>query len=365
MIFIQNLLDLLLEASPWLVLGLALGGAMKALIPTTFLQRHLKGQGLVAIIKAAILGAPLPLCSCGVIPAALGLRKAGASKPATTSFLVSTPETGIDSISITYALLGPFMAIVRPIAALISALVAGLLVAIYDPEKELDHKISMNHKKTDCCGHSCSSEETHDEATVSEYVSACCDTTDVDQTQFTKKSWLYSVMEGIRYAFTQLLDDIVTWLIIGLIFAALVKTYLPPDFIGQWGTGITAMLIMLLAGIPMYICATASTPVAAGLMMSGVSPGVALVLLLTGPATNISTLGIIRRELGKQTMWLYLLGVGATAITSGLLVDYIVGTWNINMDIQYHSHEESTLWLQWGALLFLTGIISLRWLNKR
>lgn len=362
--FIQNLLDLLLEASPWLVFGLALGGAMKALIPTTLLQQHLKGQGIAAITKAAILGAPLPLCSCGVIPAALGLRKAGASKPATTSFLVSTPETGIDSISITYALLGPFMAIVRPIAALISALTAGLLVAVFDPEKETSHQPATSHQKADCCSNSSPSCD-GDETATPECVTSCCDTQEMGTTEAAKKPWPYKIMEGIRYAFTQLLDDIVVWLIIGLIFAALVKTYLPPDFLVQWGTGITAMLIMLLAGIPMYICATASTPVAAGLIMSGISPGVALVLLLTGPATNISTLGVINRELGKRTMWLYLLGVGVTAIVSGVLVDLVVTTWNINMDIQYQSHDEAIVWLQWGALLFLTGITSLRWLNKR
>ena len=132
MSFLQNLLDLSLEAAPWLVMGFVLGGLMKALIPTEFLQRHLSGNGFGSISKAALLGAPLPLCSCGVIPAALGLRKAGASKPATASFLVSTPETGIDSISITYALMGPLMAIVRPIAALASALTAGSLVALFD-----------------------------------------------------------------------------------------------------------------------------------------------------------------------------------------------------------------------------------------
>ena len=123
--FFQNLLELSLEAAPWLVVGLALGGLMKALIPTKFLQRHLSGSGVGSIAKATVLGAPLPLCSCGVIPAALGLREAGASKPATAAFLVSTPETGVDSITVTYALMGPFMAIVRPISALASAMTSG------------------------------------------------------------------------------------------------------------------------------------------------------------------------------------------------------------------------------------------------
>ena len=148
-LFFQNLLSLSLEAAPWLVLGLTLGGLMKALIPAAFLERHLKGSDLGSITKATLLGAPLPLCSCGVIPAALGLRKAGASKPATTAFLVSTPETGVDSISITYALMGPFMAVVRPIAALFSAIAAGLLVALFDAGESGE---KPKAEPVTCCG---------------------------------------------------------------------------------------------------------------------------------------------------------------------------------------------------------------------
>ncbi|HHJ19579.1 MAG TPA: permease, partial [Gammaproteobacteria bacterium] len=260
-VFLQNLLDLSLEAAPWLVLGLALGGLMKALIPTEFLQKHLRGEGLAAISKAALLGAPLPLCSCGVIPVALGLRKAGASKSATTSFLVSTPETGIDSISITYALMGPFMAVVRPVAALSSALVTGLLVAFFDASlsstNPLESKVTQSGceaspaQEPRCCSSS----------------SACCES-EGDNDEPLGMGWRQKAWEGIHYAFTRLLDDIWLWLAFGMLFAATSKTFLPPDFLAQWGQGATAMLVMLLAGIPMYICATASTPVAAGLMIA-------------------------------------------------------------------------------------------------
>ena len=379
MSFLQNLLDLLLEAAPWLVLGLALGGLMKALIPTEFLHKHLSGQGLGAITKAALLGAPLPLCSCGVIPAALGLRKAGASKPATASFLVSTPETGIDSISITYALLGPFMAVVRPVAALASALVSGSLVALFDREESKPEKTVMIPLKqvgipvssipvkiqpvasaSSCCGTSepagsscCGSEP------ASTGSSSCCGSSNEPASQ----SWAGKAWGGVRYAFTQLLDDIVLWLIVGLLFAALVQTFLPPDFLAQWGSGIVAMLVMMLAGVPMYICATASTPVAAGLLMAGVSPGVALVLLLTGPATNISTLGVIRQELGQRSMWLYLLGVAVTALVAGLLVDALVQAWEIDIAAHVHAdHEGLPVWLQWVSLLLLVGVSGRKWL---
>ncbi|PWQ95227.1 SO_0444 family Cu/Zn efflux transporter [Leucothrix arctica] len=373
--FFQNLLDLSLEAAPWLIVGLALGGLMKALIPTEFLQKHLSGSGFTSIGKATLLGAPLPLCSCGVIPAAIGLRQAGASKPATAAFLVSTPETGVDSITVTYALMGPFMAIVRPISALISAFLSGSLVAIFDPDEPVK-KTANDHAtatKTDsCCSTEpqaktescCATEAVKDVVTET---SSCCDSepakaessccsnevTPPVEPSFFNKAW-----SGINYAFTTLLDNIVFWLMIGMLFAAASKTFLPPEFLAQWGQGLPAMLVMIAAGIPMYICATASTPVAAGLLMAGVSPGVALVLLLTGPATNISTLGVISKELGKRTMWLYLLGVSVTAIIAGLVTDALVGIYKIDIQTQITAgHEMMPMWLEVGSLAILVAVV--------
>lgn len=377
--FLANLLDLLLEASPWLVFGLVLGGVIKALIPTSFLNRHLSGNSISSIGKAAMLGAPLPLCSCGVIPVALGLRQAGASKPATTSFLVSTPETGIDSITVTYALLGPFMTIVRPIAALASALVSGLLVIVFDKEdnhKPLTTSDPQAGTQTSCCSSepdepapSCSGEETETEteaettettccasaadSKADSSTDSCCSTNTNTNPSSTTDNLLTKAWQGIHYAFTSLLDDIILWLIIGMIFAALANTFLPTDFLAQWGSGILAMLIIMLAGIPMYICATASTPVAAGLMMAGVSPGVALVLMLTGPATNVSTLGVIQKEMGKKTMWLYLLGVSVTALISGMIVNAIIDSYEVNITAQLQEHGQVFEPIQWAALLLL------------
>lgn len=156
-----------------------------------------------------------------------------------------------------------------------------------------------------------------------------------------------------------MLGDIVFWLAIGMLFAAASKTFLPADFLTEWGQGFTAMLVMLLAGIPMYICATASTPVAAGLMMAGVSPGVALVLLLTGPATNISTLGVIAKEMGRRSMWLYLVAVATTAIATGLVVNIVIETYQIDVLIHVNSEQNGLpAWLQWSALLLLiTAVI--------
>ncbi len=381
---VQNFMDLLLEAAPWLVLGLILGGLMKTFLPTAFLYKHLSGSGFGAIAKAALLGAPLPLCSCGVIPAALGLRQAGASKPATIAFLVSTPETGVDSITVTYSLMGPVMAIVRPLSALMSAFVAGGLVAWFDPDKPhtampmasakgislpVLGSIPLPTTQTidSCCSSSKSTVATASCCSSTPSVSSCCNSStpttssccstgnpQPNQTLW-QKAW-----DGIAYAFTQMLDDIVLWLVGGLLFAAMVKTFVPADFLTQWGQGFGAILMMILVGIPSYTCATASTPVATGLLLAGVSPGATLVFLLTGPATNVSTLGIVRKEMGDRSLLLYLTGIIVTATAAGWLLDLLVDSHYIDINAYLQTtHEMLPHWLE-GLAVVLLAAVSLR-----
>ncbi len=370
--FLNNLLELTLEASPWLVLGLIIGGLIKSLIPTSFLQKHLSGNGFVSIVKAAIFGAPLPLCSCGVIPAALGLRRAGASKPATISFLVSTPETGIDSVTISYALLGPFMAIVRPIAAIASAITAGLLVGRSEDNEPVSD--TMSEAEIGCCstskneetvkGKSCCSTEPVVEH-VHEASDSCCSSSSSSSSSSHKEAeasqptgLIKTMWKDIVDSFEDLLRDVLYWLVIGLVFAALVKTFVPITFLAEWGSGLPAMLIMLVIGIPMYVCATASTPLAAGLLLAGVSPGVAMVFLMAGPASNISTLGIIGKELGRRSLIAYLTGVGVVALVTGYVVDYLVGLWNIDVQTQIsHSQDIVPPAIAWASLLILVAVV--------
>jgi uncharacterized membrane protein YraQ (UPF0718 family) len=332
-LFLNNFLALSLDAAPWLLFGLVLGGLLKTLMPITWLEAHLKGEGFWPVIKAAILGAPLPLCSCGVLPAALGLRRAGASRSATVSFLVSTPETGVDSVLVTYALLGPLMAITRPITAVISAITAGLLVARSNPDTS--PQISSQAPASSSC---CSSE--------ARSANGC-----VGGSQDRKWTRLFL---GIQYAFTDLLDGILLWLLIGLLFSAAVQTWMPAEFLATWGSGLFAMIVMILISIPMYVCATASTPIAAGLMMSGISPGTVLVFLLAGPASNIGSLGVIQKELGRHAMMAYLVGVAGVAITSGLLLDWFINQLGINIQAQVVASDHLVpSWIAWAALLVL------------
>ena len=394
--FLKNLLELSLEAAPWLVLGLVIGGLIKSLIPNSLLQKHLSGNGFPSVVKAALFGAPLPLCSCGVIPAALGLRRAGASKPATVSFLVSTPETGIDSVSISYALLGPFMAIVRPISAITSAIVAGLLVGRSEANTSVSGMAALaaSSVENSCCSSKdqpveeascCSSEKVEltekttccSAKTPKEEVSSCCSSeaaTEETSSCCSSESeeplepigFMQTAWDGIVYSFTDLFDKVLFWLAIGLVFAALVKTFVPVTFLAEWGSGLPAMLMMLVIGIPMYVCATASTPIAAGLLLAGISPGTAMVFLMAGPATNISTLGVFGKELGRRSLIAYLTGVGVVAILTGLIVDYLAGIWNVDVQTQIaHSHDIVPPVLAWGALLLLFGVVVRIQLKKK
>lgn len=350
---LTNFVLLFLLSAPWLLLGLFIAGLINAYLPKQFLQKHLGKEGFITTVKAAFIGAPMPLCSCGVIPAALGLRRAGASKSATTAFLVSTPETGVDSISVSYVLLGPFMAIVRPIAAICSAIVAGVLVGREDTTKEnSQEEVITNKADAESCCHSkptpapvktsCCATEPAPKAELEPVKETCCASKQnkssenkvIELTHWNKFS------QAVVYSSTSLLADTAKWLLVGLFFAALVQTFVPPGFFLQWGSGILAMVVIILVSIPMYICATASTPIAAGLLLSGVSPGAVLVFMLAGPATNVATLGIVVNELGKRAVAAYLVGVIGVAVLFGLLTDYLIENYQIEVVPQLGEHHE-------------------------
>jgi len=343
MLLLDNFWLLFLLSAPWLLLGLFIAGLINVYLPKDFLNKHLGAEGFMTTIKAALIGAPMPLCSCGVIPAALGLRRAGASKSATTAFLVSTPETGVDSISVSYVLLGPFMAVIRPIAAISSAIVAGVLVGKEDKnEQKAEQKIIDKTASSSCCSSKsevvveasscCGSEKQSEKAE-----SSCC--ASKNEKVMVEGHW-QKFSQALTYSCTKLLEDTVKWLLVGLFFAALIQTYVPADFFTQWGNGILAMVVVILISIPMYICATASTPIAAGLLLSGVSPGAVLVFMLAGPATNIATLGVVANELGKRAVISYLTGVIGVAVLFGLLTDYLVQHFHIEVAPMLSEHHE-------------------------
>jgi uncharacterized membrane protein YraQ (UPF0718 family) len=311
-LLLENFVALFMESAPWLILGLTVAGIMKVLVPSQLLAEHLGGSGPGATVKAALFGAPLPLCSCGVIPAALGLRRSGASKAATTSFLISTPETGVDSISISYAMLGPFMAIIRPIAAISSAITAGLLVG-KDPDR-------AQHRPARAMAIPAVTPRLSYNKSHNRNLAAAAN-------RQKQPGFMAQLAVGLRFTFIDLVKDISLWLVIGLGFAALIKTFVPAEFLVQWGHGWLAFVVMALVGVPMYICATASTPIAAGLLFSGVSPGATLVFMLVGPATNIATMALVKNELGRRTLVIYLASVVGVGFVFGYLTNYLAALW--------------------------------------
>ena len=312
MAFINNFIALFTESAPWLIMGFTVAGLMKALIPNQVLAKHLGSPGIMSTVKAALLGAPLPLCSCGVIPAALGLRRSGASKAATTSFLISTPETGVDSVTVSYAMMGPFMAIIRPIAAIFTAITAGILVGADRDE------LKQTSPVRSCCANKADKQLVEDD---------CC----IQSSASGQETVVSRLKESMTFTFVDLIKDISLWLIIGLAIASMVKTYIPNEFLTQWGDGFMAFTIMALIGVPMYICALASTPIAAGLLFSGVSPGATLVFMLVGPATNVATIGLVRSELGRRALVAYLSSVIGVGFAFGYLTNYLVAQWQINL----------------------------------
>ncbi|RBO83459.1 SO_0444 family Cu/Zn efflux transporter [Marinomonas aquiplantarum] len=385
MLFLSHFYQLFLESAPWFIFGLALAGIMKTCIPINWMNQQLGGHDIKTTVKAAFIGAPLPLCSCGVIPAAMGLRRAGASKAATSSFLVSTPETGIDSISVSYVMLGPFMALVRPIAAIFSAILAGLFVNSLDNQSKSSY--SVDDKPTDntssCCAssnsimpksaHNTAANSSKDKNTSNSCCSinkkqqnnvapnSCCST----QKSNRMNNAAQKIQKGLRFSATNLVDDISMWLIIGIGFAALVQAYLPSGFLAQWGDGILAMLIMVIISIPMYICATASTPIAAGLLLAGVSPGAVLVFMMAGPATNIATLGVIGKEMGKKTLLGYLIGVIGGALMCGYLINFLAAQFHIEIQPQIGpEHALLPYWLVLSSATLLAFLIGLSFIKK-
>jgi len=288
--FVLELWETLREMAPFLIFGFFVAGVLSVLIQPEVVERHLGGRGLWQVIKAAIFGVPLPLCSCGVIPVAASLRRHGAGSGATTSFLISTPQTGVDSIMVTLSLLGPVFAVFRPLISFVSGLLGGSLVTYF--------------------GSSAGSREEPRPKCVEE----CCTGVEIQG----------KIPRVLRYGFITLPRDINKALIIGVLVAGAISALVPDDYF-SWilGGGIVSMLVMMAVGIPIYVCATASVPVAAALIAKGVSPGAALVFLMTGPATNAATVTTVWKIMGKRTAGIYLGTVAVSSVAAGLFLDYI------------------------------------------
>ncbi len=297
--------DLFLDAALYILFGLAIGGLLKMFLSTEYVVRHLGSGRYLSVIKAALFGIPIPLCSCGVLPAAAALKKQGANNGATTAFLISTPESGVDSIAVSYALLDPIMTVARPLAAMLTAMTAGMTENFLNPppKRPAGTPVQLGPCPVD----------------------GCCDGTACDTASHRKHHGLFAkIGAGLRYAAGELWGDLAGWFFVGILLAGLITTLVPAELMGNvFGGGLAAMLLMLVAGIPLYICASASTPIAVALILKGVSPGAALVFLLVGPATNAASLTMLTGLLGKRATARYLAAIAVVSVLCGLLLDAV------------------------------------------
>ncbi len=302
--------ELFLDASLYILFGILVAGLLKMFLSPETVARQLGKGKYSSVFKAALFGIPIPLCSCGVLPAAASLKKQGANNGATTAFLISTPESGVDSISITYALLDPIMTIARPLSAFVTAITAGIAENLLRPPES----------------------DQADDGLQSCQVDDCCDGSECDPVEHRNHHGLSErVRAGLTYAFGELWGDLVGWFLIGMLLAGIITASVPEDlFTSYLGGGLTSMLVMLLVGIPLYICATASTPIAAALILKGVSPGAALVFLLVGPATNLASMTVLTGFLGKKATALYLGSIAVVSVLAGLSLDLVYGFLGIN-----------------------------------
>jgi HflK protein len=298
----------LYEGALYIMLGFAVAGILREFLPTHLIARHLGAERPRSVVLAALFGAPIPLCSCGVLPAATALRRKGASRSSLTSFLISTPETGVDSIALTYGLMGPVMAVVRPVVAVTTAILAGCLSILVRDEPDAAEPQADEH------GAGCDALHAgHEHAAAAT----------LDDVAAPPAPPAERGRRALHYGFVTLLDDLAFWLTAGILFTGILTALLPDDFFGVlgWDRGLAPMLVMLVVGVPLYLCASASTPVAAALVAKGLSPGAALVFLLAGPATSLAAIAISSKLLGLRRLRIYLGSIAVVSVTAGLFVD--------------------------------------------
>jgi HflK protein len=333
---LQVFWQILEDASVYLLFGFLLAGVLAVLVPRQLLNR-LVGTGKIrSVLWGSVLGAPLPLCSCGVLPTALGLRKEGATPGATVAFLVATPETGADSISLTYALTDPLMTVYRPIAGVLTAIAAGILTNLFGvkrrPAVEGDeHSHDAGHAREHDHPHAPVHVHDHDHPHENNHQHGVPPIVAAKSAGRPAGMVLGKVRQIIHYGFRDLFGEVAWWLALGLVLSAVVEVALPAEvFQGTWGGGVASMLLMLVLSIPLYTCASSSTPLAAALALKGLSPGAALVFLLAGPATNIGSLVVLLKVLGGRAVAVYLAAVATMTLAAGFALNGLYRAWGLD-----------------------------------
>jgi uncharacterized membrane protein YraQ (UPF0718 family)/copper chaperone CopZ len=338
----QEIIHLINEMSPYLLLGFLFAGLLHSFVPSKLYHRYLSKPTFGSVVNAALLGIPLPLCSCGVIPTAMSLRREGASKGATTSFLIATPQTGVDSILATYGMMGLPFAIVRPVAALCTALFGGAAANIFG--KSEGSEVS---EVSDCA---------HEHGHAHDHCDCGCDSHSHHHNK---------LVEALRYAYVDMIADIGKWLLIGLFVAGLITVLIPDSaFTIFQGNTLASMLLVLCIAVPMYLCATGSIPIAVALMLKGLTPGAGLVLLMAGPACNFASMLVVKKVLGTRSLIIYLASIVIGAVGFGYLIDFLHFGNYVNFlgslqvaDACGHGCEGGGSWFGWTCTVALLLLV--------
>ena len=328
----KEIFYLINSMAPYLLLGFLLAGIMHAFIPPVVYNKYLGDRSFRSVLNAALLGIPLPLCSCGVIPTAMSLRKEGASRGATLSFLIATPQTGVDSIIATFSLMGLPFALMRPLAALTTALFGGALMNKCDDAQVEEREVA-----------------------------------DVKWDAHMAQTFVGKVRLALRYAFVDMMQDIGRWLVVGLVVAGLITVFVPDTFFATFSDKpLLSMLLVLLFAIPMYLCATGSIPIAVALMLKGLSPGTGLVLLMAGPAVNFASILVISKVMGRKSLMIYLLSIIIGAITFGLGMDYLLPRewFTAHLEHIHSCHGDSFSYFDFACFILLMAILAQALLRK-
>jgi uncharacterized membrane protein YraQ (UPF0718 family)/copper chaperone CopZ len=310
-IMLAAMWNVLLALAPWLLLGAGISGLMHGLLPPGFVSHNLRGK--LGVLKAVGIGIPLPLCSCGVIPAALGLKRQGASSGAAVGFLIATPQTGVDSIFVSGSFLGWPFALFKVAAAVVTGVLGGLLTDAVDS------------RDSEPAALACAREESAK----------------------TRRD-----LRGMVEHSLELLRTIWVWVAVGVVVSAAIELVVPPGYLsglgsyGRWG----ALLVTLAIAAPLYVCATASVPIAAALVVAGMPPGAALVFLIAGPATNVATIGAVYRALGARALGAYLGSIVGGSLLAGLVFDSLLPQSAVTA---IHHHHEAAWWAVTSAVVVL------------
>ena len=350
---IINFFELANAMSIYIIIGLIIAGILKEILPNDFISKHLGKSNYISVIKATILGIPMPVCSCSVIPLAKSLQKEGASRGAVQSFLISTPITGVDSILATYSFFGWIFTIYRVITSIIIAVVAGILQNIFDKKQYKNSNFSLKKQNINKLYNIKTINTTTINFNGSKCTSKCCSSSTKDS---------FNIFRVFKYAFNTLFSDIAKALFYGLIIGAIFSTFLPKETISNIGENLfLTYIIILIISMPLYVCATSSLPIGASLILSGLPLGAAFVFLSAGPATNSVTMSVVKDMFGKKGLFIYIGVIASFSIIFAYILDTFMGSLEITKQL---NHTQSFGIINYISTAVMLTLIAYYWRRK-